>query len=331
MRRPTGNTADYLGTLHHEFIFTTKEAQAIIPDLTAETGQRIKTFTIGFESGNIEAPYARGTADYLGTLHHEYICTTKDAQAIIPDLADIYDEPFADSSAIPTVLLSRFAKQHISVALSADGGDGTFAGYHDYSKWRRYTGRLEMIPKGVRPGVAQLAKLAANLIPRRIVHRRHQLERISASLNAASGQSDPTLYTQMRTLPSFYRDGLINHQADPLPNAINQKMSLTDPGEHPMPADDLSDLPDDILVKVDRVSMSTSLEARDPLLDHRLLEFAARLPLSYKANHQSSKRILKDIVHEYLPKRLLDRPKRGFSIPIKQWLKVICDHYSWTH
>jgi asparagine synthase (glutamine-hydrolysing) len=297
------------------------DSSAVTALLQAETGQRIKTFTIGFETGNNEAPYARDTADYLGTLHHEYICTTKEAQEIIPDLADIYDEPFADSSAIPTVLVSRFAKQHVSVALSADGGDETFAGYHDYAKWRRYTGRLEMIPKGVRPGVAQLAKLAANLIPRRIVHRRHQLESVSASLNAASSQSGATLYTQMRTLPSFYRDGLINHQADPLSHAINQEMSLTDPGEHPMLADYLSYLPDDILVKVDRASMSTSLEARDPLLDHRLLEFAARLPLSYKANHQSSKRILKDIVHEYLPKRLLDRPKRGFSIPLKQWLK----------
>jgi asparagine synthase (glutamine-hydrolysing) len=297
------------------------DSSAVTALLQTETGQRIKTFTIGFESGNNEAPYARDTADYLGTLHHEYICTTKEAQEIIPDLADIYDEPFADSSAIPTVLVSRFAKQHVSVALSADGGDETFAGYHDYAKWRRYAQRLKMIPKGVRPGVARLSKLATNLIPRSIVHRRHQLESISASLNEASGRSGATLYAQMRTLPSFYRDGLIIHHPPPLSHALNQTMSLADPSEHPMLADYLSYLPDDILVKVDRASMSTSLEARDPLLDHRLLEFAARLPLSYKANQLSSKRILKDIVHEYLPKGLLDRPKRGFSIPLKQWLK----------
>ena len=233
------------------------DSSAVTALLQAETTQRIKTFTIGFETGNNEAPYARDTARHLGTLHHEYICTTKEAQAIIPDLADIYDEPFADSSAIPTVLVSRFAKQHVSVALSADGGDETFGGYHDYSKWRRYTERLNMIPKGLRPGMAKTSMIAASLMPRKLVHRRHQLESVSSSLNSSSNGTGAALYAKMRMLPSFYRTGLLRTHTEPLPHSLNQQLPLTDPAEHPMLADYLSYLPDDILVKVDRASMST--------------------------------------------------------------------------
>ncbi len=298
------------------------DSTAVAAILQANSAQQLKTFTIGFEHGNNEAPYAQATALQIGTDHHEYICTTREAQEIIPSLPYYYDEPFADSSAIPTVLVSRFAKSHVTVALSADGGDESFAGYSDYDKWRRYESWLKRVPKPLRGSASRLAHLTSIGIPHRSLHRGHHLQTIAASLHAHPRDMGPTLYEWMRRLPKRYRRRIFRSGlVEDIPHAFNHRYELTDRGEHPMLADYLGYLPDDILVKVDRATMSTALEGREPLLDHRILEFAASLPLQYKIGDGTSKRILKDIVHRYVPKSMMDRPKRGFSIPLNNWLR----------
>lgn len=291
--------------------------------LQKDRTQKIKTFTIGFESGNNEAHAARQTASYLGTDHHELICTEIEAQNIIADLPTLYDEPFADSSAIPTVLLSRFAKRYVTVALSADGGDELFAGYTHYPAWHSYTRKLKKMPFMVRQPLSAIADVIGGGLPLKLAHRSHQLQAVATILRLKNSlQIGTELYKQMHMMPRIYLERLLSNSYAPELGAFGSNFNLTDTNDYPLLVDYLTYLPDDILVKVDRASMSVALEAREPLLDHRLLEWAARLPFNFKLSATGlGKNLLRDVVHDYVPKKMMDRPKTGFSIPFTQWFR----------
>jgi len=298
------------------------DSTAVASILQTDTSKKIKTFTIGFEQGNNEAPMARQTAEYLGTEHHEMICTETEAKKIIPDLPKIYDEPFADSSAIPTTLLSQFASRHVKVALSADAGDELFAGYRSYPSLKKKLQYLNYIPDRIKKNSRSLLSTAYQIIPEKVPALKHKVYGVSKALNSDKIQQSADLFRISNSLPDFYMNKLFNDSAD---NYMTE-FDISSNGYHDeieiiMAVDYISYLQNDILTKVDRATMSVSLEGRDPFLDQRLLEFAARLPLNYKLNGHKSKKILRDIVHEYIPEKLMDRPKLGFSVPIYSWLR----------
>ncbi|HOZ68293.1 MAG TPA: asparagine synthase (glutamine-hydrolyzing) [Chitinophagaceae bacterium] len=287
--------------------------------LQANSAQKIKTFTIGFhEKKWNEAPYAKEIAAHLGTDHHEYYCTTKEAQDIFPQLADIYDEPFGDSSGIPTTLVSRFARKQVTVSLSADGGDEIFAGYNKYQQMQKLNNYLLSAPG---PLLA-LGKGAANLSMKAIpgLRRFHKVERLTEILNTYRNAGLSDIYSRQYKNNDLY---------DLLPG-YNDKLGLFDEMEILNSGNDFINkslaydyrtyMVDDILTKVDRATMSVALEGREPLLDHRIIEFASQLPSNLKYHNGEKKYLVKKIVHKYIPKEVMDRPKTGFSIPVFDWL-----------
>lgn len=298
------------------------DSTAVTAILQNSMSANLNTFTIGFEQGHNEAPFAKNTADFLGTNHHEYTCTTKEAQEIIPSIPYYYDEPFADSSAIPTMLVSRFAKEFVTVALSADAGDELFAGYRSYPDLLNKLKWMNQIPDLLKQTSATLFSGLSSLVPVTQPALKHKLYGLSRSLNGNRFQEAADLFRIANSLPNAYMNRLFIRET----KEYKTKFNLDAAGFHheaeiAMAVDYQSYLQNDILTKVDLATMSVSLEGRDPLVDHRLLEFAARLPFSYKYNGISTKRILKDIVHEYVPREMMDRPKSGFSLPIYSWLR----------
>lgn len=283
---------------------------------------KLNTFTIGFNERKYnEAPEAKKIAQYLGTNHHEHYCTTKEAQNILPLLADIYDEPFGDSSAIPTTLVSQFARQHVTVSLSADGGDEIFAGYNRYQHLVKINNLLSTSPYVISNLVKILSRDVFNGIPilKKNKRKLNKLSEIFAN-QGSHGIADTLSkhYTNkelLKLLPEFdskielYNDiGKINSKND----YINSCLAL----------DYKTYMVDDILVKVDRATMSVGLEGREPFLDNRIIEFVSQLPSDLKYKRREKKYILKKIAYKYIPKELLDRPKSGFSIPVHEWLKT---------
>lgn len=292
--------------------------------LQKDSTQKIKTFTIGVGDEKLnEAPFAKTIAQHLGTEHTEYYCTEKDALDLVPTLPFYYDEPFGDSSAIPTMLVSKMARKEVTVALSADAGDEIFAGYNRYD----FVNKLEQskkIPAALRQVIASgLGLISADQIP---VFSKNPLfaqryDKIRALLKDASAanlmrnvtsaffeEEVSDLFVKKTTVLSSYFDGKLNEQfADTL-----SQMMATDFQTYML---------DDILQKVDRATMAASLEGREPFLDHRIIEFAAQMPNEYKYNKGVKKYIIREIVHQYVPKEIMERPKMGFAIPIAQWLK----------
>ena len=294
--------------------------------LQKDKTDKIKTFTIGVpDAGLNEAPYAKEIAAHLGTDHTEYYCTQKEALEIVPQLPFFYDEPFADSSAIPTTLVSRIAKEKVTVALSADAGDEIFAGYNRYDYMMRYGKKLNSIPSFVRKPIASIMNaIPANKIPvlnkKYLFHSRYEKlkmllknpndSNMLMSLTSALTQDDLKLLFKQninKISTAFESKELIKENYDPL--------------SYMMAVDYETYLLDDILQKVDRAGMSVSLEGREPFLDQRIIEWAAQLPMEYKYNNGNKKYIIKEIVHKYIPKEMLDRPKMGFGIPIANWLQ----------
>lgn len=300
------------------------DSSAVAAVLQANRSTRLKTFTIGFEHGNNEAPFAKEIANYLGTDHTELYCTDLQAQKIVPELPDIYDEPFSDSSAIATVLVSRLARQSVKVALSADGGDELFGGYKSYQLLNRTLSRIRLLPDFARKGSRSLAyvigRLAGNLQPR----LGHLVENYCQSMVGPLEINGQRLHVLSGAFPNYYLSNMFSKDfLQQLPTdacAFSGWDHLT-ALEGAQLYDYQNYLKDDILVKVDRASMSASLEGREPILDHRLFEFAARIPDSYKLGMGQSKRLLKSVAYKYIPQRLLDRPKSGFSVPISHWLR----------
>ncbi len=282
----------------------------------------LKTFTIGFETGNNEAPYAKKTAAYLGTDHTEYICTTKEAQDIIPTLPFFYDEPFGDSSAIPTILVSKLAKQQVTVALSADAGDEIFCGYQTYFNLNTYLRKVDKIPGIAGKTMSSILKYFENSKSVNSSRVYHQLFKAMQSSNMNEIDKSTFLFQAMAEKPKGYIDKIFKSTIYSHSSSFTvDNQGFSSGIEVAMAIDFNSYLPNDILTKVDKASMSVSLEGREPLLDHRLVEFAAQIPIEFKYDGQLGKRILKDIAHDFVPKEMMDRPKTGFSLPIYSWLR----------
>lgn len=298
------------------------DSSAVVALLQKNSSQKIKTFTIGFhEQDYNEAHHAKEVAEHLGTEHEEYYCTFKEAIDIVPQLPFIYDEPFGDSSAIPTTLVSKIARQHVTVALSADGGDEIFAGYPKYIKGVKYYNALDKIPQ-------LLTGMAGNLMDVFDVNKNKNLgfadryDKLKQVLKKREPVFAFNIVTEVFTFKEterflqrtlkylntpFDEDNLLNHHNDFLSRfqATEYKTYLVD----------------DILQKVDRATMSVSLEGREPFLDQHIVEWAARLPSHYKLQNGIGKIILRAIVHKYIPQKMMDRPKMGFGIPISLWCK----------
>ncbi len=288
--------------------------------------EKIKTFTIGVpDAGLNEAPYAKDIAAHLGTDHTEYYCTEKEALEIVPQLPFFYDEPFADSSAIPTSLVSRIAREKVTVALSADAGDEIFAGYNRYDYVMRYGKKLQSIPGFVRKtAAAVMDRVPANSIPvlnkKYLFHSRY--EKMKTLFKNPSEQNILMSLTKLMSesdITDLFKKPIIQLSSAFDSKELNDKSYST--LAYMMAIDYQTYLLDDILQKVDRAGMSVSLEGREPFLDHRIVEWAAQLPMEYKYNKGNKKFIIKEIVHKYLPKDMMDRPKMGFGIPIATWLQ----------
>ncbi len=293
--------------------------------LQKNSPKKLKTFTIGVaDIGLNEAPFAKEIAKHLGTEHHEYECTEKDALELINDLPYYYDEPFADSSAIPTTLVCKMAKKQVTVALSADGGDEIFAGYNRYDYMMKHGKLLNALPSIVNKGVASMMDLvAADHIP--VLKNKYNFHNRYEKLKGLLKDSSPK--NVMLSLSQQYNDKQLKelllkkyetletaYLSDSLTNSNYSSLAYM------MAVDYQTYLVDDILQKVDRASMTVSLEGREPFLDHRIIEFVAQLPDNFKYHKGIKKHILKEITHQYIPKTMMDRPKTGFAIPIEKWL-----------
>jgi asparagine synthase (glutamine-hydrolysing) len=294
--------------------------------LQQNRSEKLKTYTIGVpDIGLNEAPFAKEIAEHFETEHTELNCTVKDALDLINDLPFFYDEPFADSSAIPTILVSKMARKHVTVALSADGGDELFAGYNRYDYMLKYGQKLEKIPKIFRKSLAgAMSIIPANQLPilkkRYNFHQRY--EKVKKLLkefdNEAIMMSLSQQFTseQMREILKFS-----NHDNRDLAFFSKElKPEYLTPLSYMLAIDFQTYLVDDIMQKVDRASMAVSLEGREPFLDHDLINWAAQLPDDFKYKSGIKKYILKEIVHEMVPKEMMERPKMGFAIPIADWL-----------
>ena len=290
--------------------------------------EKIKTFTIGFENQKYnEAPYSREVARFLGTDHNEYYCTIKESKDIIPKLSYYYDEPFSDSSAIPTILVSKMARQQVTVALSADGGDETFGGYEKYQSTLRNIGNLKKIPQWVRPSMgALMGVINPSTVP--FLNNKFRHDYIYEGFVALLKKEEITAPQIMKLSSQKILNRGISKLFRKNPGELltpfdseNELNDWNDSLDKIMAIDYKTYLPGDILTKVDRATMSVSLEGREPLLDHRIIEFVATLPSFYKINGNTKKFLLKEIVHKYVPQSMMDRPKMGFAVPVIDWLR----------
>jgi asparagine synthase (glutamine-hydrolysing) len=292
--------------------------------LQKDRTEALRTFTISVpDIGLNEAPYAKSIAERLQTNHTETECTAQDAIDLIAQLPYFYDEPFADSSAIPTTLVSKIAKQDVTVALSADGGDEVFAGYNRYEMILKYGNKLNKIPGFARKTAAGVMDLVpANSIP--VLKNKYNFaQRYEKTKSILRNTSDHSI---MLSVSQLFTEEQINKicttRFEKLSTYFDSKeLKNYSSLAYSQAIDYQTYLLDDILQKVDRASMSASLESREPLLDHRLIEYVAQLPDDLKIRNGSKKWLLKEIVHDYVPKALMDRPKMGFAIPIESWLK----------
>jgi asparagine synthase (glutamine-hydrolysing) len=295
--------------------------------LQKDRTEKLKTFTIAVpDIGLNEAPYAKDISNHLGTDHTEITCSQKEAIELIPDLPFYYDEPFADSSAIPTTLVSKAARKHVTVALSADAGDEVFAGYNRYDYLLRFGSKMNKIPsfaRGLIAGTMDIIPSDKLPILRNKYNFHNRYEKLKGILRNPSNESIMLSLSQQFTDKQVQE--LMKFKIDHLKTAYNStelKKEFYSPLSYMMAIDYETYLVDDILQKVDRATMTASLEGREPYLDHRVIEWAARLPDNYKYHNGEKKYILKEIVHQYVPKELLDRPKMGFAIPIANWLST---------
>jgi asparagine synthase (glutamine-hydrolysing) len=306
------------------------DSSLVVALMQAESARRIRTFTIGFTGdGYDEAQRARRVAAHLGTDHTELYVEDDTARAVIPHLPAWYDEPFADSSQIPTQIVSRLARRQVTVALSGDGGDELFAGYTRYRWSRRLDTLRRLVPSALRRGVGgglgalpePMLRAAFALLPARYrpTMAEQKVQKLAALLREDDGDG---IY---RSLVSLWPEpaSLVRGAAEPSGFAANLELShrFADPVERMMVLDALTYLPDDLLTKVDRASMSVALEVRVPLLNHRVVETAWRLPLDLKLRRGTTKWALRQILYRHVPRALIERPKQGFSVPLSAWLR----------
>lgn len=304
------------------------DSSLIVSVMQSMSKDAVKTFTIGFDDTEFnEAQHAARVAAHLGTDHHELYISAKDMLQVVPNLASIYDEPFADSSQIPTFLVSQLAKTKVTVALSGDAGDELFAGYSRYQQCLNAWQRVQKVPVLVRQlsafplkmlspfqlnylaGVAGIKVTGAN--------PGHRLAKLAA---LGTGNTLSGFYRQMLQHVTFANALVL--QSKVVPTVFDKCSGAADERSTLMLLDSLSYLPDDILTKVDRASMANSLESRIPLLDHRVIEFALQMPMSLKVKNGQTKWCLRQLLDHYVPRSLIERPKKGFGVPLAQWLRA---------
>jgi asparagine synthase (glutamine-hydrolysing) len=312
------------------------DSSVVTAILQKHFGEQIHTFTIGFnEKKYNEAPHARLVAEHLGTNHTEHILETSEAKAILPKWGELYDEPFADASGIPTYLVSKVASKQVKVVLSADGGDELFSGY------TCYTGALDearrrdtfgALRRGLMPLLddlpwEQLDSLALDLPMSSTLRAQIRNKITRRPLNMRRYLTAPTLGAMYERKLSVWREDELQrltgqsavHRTSPdaYPGTFAEQMCLWDMHNY---------LPGDILAKVDRATMAVSIEGREPLIDHRIVEFAFRLPLHLRRGSLGPKHILRKILYKYVPREIVDRPKMGFKIPLQEWLRGDMKH-----
>jgi asparagine synthase (glutamine-hydrolysing) len=310
------------------------DSSTVVALMQAQSTRAVKTFTIGFdEAGYNEAEHAKAVAAHLGTDHTELYVTPEQAMAVIPLLPALYDEPFSDSSQLPTFLVSQLARQQVTVSLSGDAGDELFCGYNRYQVSAGLWKKLAAVPLPLRQvaaagltrvspaGWTRFAGAIEGVLPKSLKFS-NAGEKIHKGAGVLASQSVDELYL-----------GLVSHWDDPASVVIGgqEPPSLLIgnapdlPGlnevERMMALDLLTYLPDDILAKVDRAAMGVSLESRVPFLDHRVVEFAWRLPLDYKLRDGQTKWALRQVLYRHVPRTLIERPKMGFGVPIDSWLR----------
>ncbi|MEI6985363.1 MAG: asparagine synthase (glutamine-hydrolyzing) [Rhodospirillaceae bacterium] len=302
--------------------------------MQAESSGPVRTFSIGFGAGDYdEAAAAKRVAAHLGTEHTEFHVNPADGLEVIPNLPEWYDEPFADSSQIPTYIVAKMARQHVTVALSGDGGDELFAGYTRYVWADRLWRKLRRLPQPLRRAMAATLEALSGPLPEILAAAAVALMPVGIRPSHPADK----LRKLAGILPSTSADALfrrlISHWSDPEqlvfgtvePHGLHWDESITaafpDFTARMQFLDSLTYLPDDILTKIDRASMAVGLEARVPLLNHQVVEFAWRLPLDLKIRDGQSKWALRQVLYRHVPRALVDRPKQGFSIPLASWLR----------
>ncbi len=310
------------------------DSSTVVALMQAQSQRAIKTFSIGFyEEAFNEARYAKAVAEHLGTDHTEFYVTAQQALDVIPQLPTLYDEPFADSSQIPTYLVSKLARGHVTVSLSGDAGDELFCGYQRYSTTAELWRRLSSIPAPVRVGAARAFEKVPprmlNALGRQISSKPRWArlgDRVHKGLELVDSDSLIELYTR---LISNWKDpsSLVigSRETETVLTGLSRSFASLSGIEQLMALDLVTYLPDDILTKVDRAAMGVSLETRVPMLDHRVVEFAWSLPLQYKLRAEGAVRtnkwVLRQVLHRYVPRQLVERPKMGFGVPIDSWLR----------
>ena len=305
------------------------DSSTVVALMQAQSPTPVRSFSIGFQEADYnEAQHAKAVAEHLGTDHTELYVTHQQTQDVIPRLPEIYDEPFADSSQIPTYLVSQLTRQHVTVALSGDGGDELFGGYNRYSQGAmaakiarampmfgrralaqaitslspaKWDALFRLLPAGVRPRMAgdKAHKLALVLAEDEMGYYRHLVSQWDDAWRLVKGAKEPAALHQDPAIMARFDDHV----------------------EWMQYVDTLTYLPDDILTKVDRASMAVSLEARVPMLDHRVVEFAWRLPMTMKVRKGEGKWLLRQVLYRHVPRELIERPKMGFGLPFADWLR----------
>ena len=309
------------------------DSSTIVALMQSQSARPVKTFSIGFdEDAYNEAEYARAVATHLGTEHTDLYVTPQQALDVIPRLPTLYDEPFADSSQIPTFLVSQMTKQHVTVALSGDAGDELFAGYNRYQLTASLWPKLSRVPQPLRQAAAWgLTRLAPETLNRWVslmpMSQRWASvgDKLHKGARVMSASSVDDLYRGMVAMgwpdPTLVVRGLFDYTS---PMQMPEMKGLSDV-ERMMVLDALNYLPDDILTKVDRAAMGVSLETRVPFLDHRVVEFAWRLPMAYKLRPENGELVtkwaLRQVLYRHVPKTLIERPKVGFGVPLEHWLR----------
>ncbi len=299
------------------------DSSVIVSLMQSLSDDKVKTFTIGFEEEKYnEAKEAKSIAEHLGTEHTELVLSENELRDVIPRIPSIFTEPFADSSQIPTFLVSKLARERVTVSLSGDAGDELFCGYNTYWKVADLYNRLKKIPSPLKKAAGNILLLPGIKQNNAAYRSGHCfLSEDIANLHEAVCY-DTTTFAE-RLIHDNFDDAHRDNQKSILP-VCNNKGIIIAPKEEMMVRDLMQYHPDDILVKVDRAGMAVSLENRVPMLDKDVLQFAFALPTDYKCsvidNQLISKRILKDVLYRYVPKELMDRPKKGFSVPLTRWL-----------
>ena len=282
--------------------------------LSANSSQKIKTFTIGFSENNFdESKYAKKIANYIDSEHNEFLCSQKEALSLINKIPDYYDEPFGDSSAIPTMLLSKLTSEHVKVALSGDGGDELFFGYNKYFRILETQKYLKKIPAFLNKSLVFNENILKN------TELRRKYFNIKSNIKYKNNATKLLEYRSSRFTDKELEE-ILNFKINRLYSDFDKKYSL-DFNKNLQITDINTYMIDDILVKTDRASMAYSLEVREPFLDPEIAEFGLNMPNEFKFDNYNGKLILKDILKKYIPEELFNRPKMGFGIPLAKWLR----------